>query len=114
MGAMKTLILTILVLFSSVAYAQQPCPKCGKVHQKQTNSAQAHAQREAEMMARTGRVRHYLGVAPGCRFSGVGFSSHSRNPPTCVPWRYGSSARILVADAIVCNGRGCYRSRHWR
>jgi hypothetical protein len=107
----------LIALLSSPAYAEV-CKRCGRVHAvKQVSTieakAQAWAQREAEIMASRGRCGHFLGCAPGSRFSGVGMSS-SPQPSTCVPWRYGSSARILIADAIVYRNGRYYRSRHWR
>lgn len=74
------------------------------------SSAQAHAQREANLMARTGRMGHLLGVAPGARFSGVGYGP-TRNCNTCTP----RSRMTLVADAVARGRNGYYyRSRHWR
>lgn len=91
------------------------CPKCGKVHAPQqqatgTSAAQAHAQREANLMARLGRMGHLLGVAPGARFSGVGYGP-TPNCNTCTPRR----RMTLVADAVARGRNGYYyRSRHWR
>lgn len=77
-------------------------------------SAQTHAEREAEMMAERGVCAHLLGVAPAAKFSGVGRSTHPR-PKTCLPWEHGSGARHEIADAIVRGSDGFfYRSRHWK
>lgn len=76
--------------------------------------AQAHAEREARLMADRGIVAHILGPADGAAFSGVGASNLSE-PTTCLPWNFGNSARTVIADAIVKgkDGRN-YRSRHWK
>jgi len=72
-------------------------------------AAQAHAEREARLMADRGVVAHILGPADGAAFSGVGASTR-KEPSTCLPW-----ARTVIADAIVKgkDGRN-YRSRHWK
>ena len=77
-------------------------------------AAQAHAEREARLMADRGIVAHLLGPANGAKFTGVGASSRAE-PSTCLPWNFGSTARTVIADAIVKgkDGRN-YRSRHWK
>lgn len=69
-----------------------------------------HALREAQIQARTGRVGHHLGVAPGARFSGVG-SSISASPNHCTP----RSGMTLIARAVVRGNNGKYYwSAHYR
>lgn len=69
-----------------------------------------HALREAQIQARSGRVGHYLGVAPGARFSGVG-SSLSASPNHCTP----RGGMTLVARAVVRGNDGKYYwSAHYR
>jgi len=107
MKVIMTVAMVLLMLLPVAAEDPKPNkPKFDPV-------AQAHALREAKIMASRGRCAHYLGCAPGARFSGVGMSTNP-NPRTCEPWRYGSSARKLIADAIVYRNGRYYRSRHWR
>lgn len=77
------------------------------------NPEQDHARKEAEMMAETKQVSHFLGCCRGARFSGVG---RSRNPypKTCYPWEFGSPARKIIADVIIHRDGWYYRSTHWR
>lgn len=70
----------------------------------------AHAQREANLQAMKERVGHLLGIAPGCRFSGVGCSSSVSRPNHCTTGRYRLVAR---AYAIGRSGR-VYWSAHYR
>ncbi len=102
----------MVLTFASLASADR-CPLCGKDHSlnRRVETAQAFAEREDALMVKQGRMGHLLGVAPGCRFAGVGYST-SPNPPTCTP----SRPMTLVADAIAyCpRTRRYYRSRHWR
>lgn len=72
--------------------------------------AYAHAQREADLQASRERVGHYLGIAPGCRFSGVGSSHSTSRPNHCTTNRYRLVAR---AFAIGRSGR-VYWSAHYR
>lgn len=76
--------------------------------------AQAHAMKEAMMMADIGEARHLLGAAPGARFTGVGVG-YSDKPKTCLPWEFKNPARTVIADAIIKGDDGRnYRSRHWK
>lgn len=78
-----------------------------------SESEQAHAKREARLMADSNRVAHFLGCARGCLFSGVG-RSRDPYPKTCLPWEHGVKATRIVADAIVHRDGWYYRSTHWR
>jgi len=60
-----------------------------------------HAKREATLQAKLGRVGHFLGIAPGCRFAGVGSSGSVARPNHCSTTRYRLVAR---AHAIGRNG----------
>lgn len=69
----------------------------------------AHAQREADLQAQRGRVGHLLGIAPGCRASGVGSSSSTNSPNHC------TFNRTLVARAFAIGRNGkVYWSAHYR
>ena len=70
----------------------------------------AHAQREADIQAQRGQVGHFLGIAPGCRFAGVGSSMSTNRPNHCTTNRYRLVAR---AYAIGRNGK-VYWSAHYR
>lgn len=74
------------------------------------SAAYAHAKREAQIQANRGRVGHFLGIAPGCRFSGVGSSGSPNTPNHCRTNRYALVAR---AYAIGANGK-VYWSAHYR
>ena len=78
-----------------------------------SNPSQAHAQREARMMADAKVCEHLLGCAPDASFSGVGRSMNPY-PKTCLPWEHGSDARKMIADAIVHRDGWYYRSTHWK
>lgn len=69
-----------------------------------------HAQREADLQASRERVGHFLGIAPGCRFSGVGCSGSVSRPNHCTTTRHRLVAR---AYAIGRSGR-VYWSAHYR
>lgn len=79
----------------------------------ESDTAQAHALREAKLMAKARKVGHFLGCAKGCKFSGVGRSRYPF-PKTCLPWEYGVKTNKIVADAIVYRDGWYYRSTHWR
>jgi hypothetical protein len=68
------------------------------------------AQREAQLQANRERVGHFLGIAPGCRFSGVGQSMSTNDPRHCTTNRYRLVAR---AYAISRSGK-VYWSAHYR
>lgn len=74
---------------------------------------QLHAQREARMMADRQQVGHFLGCCKGAKFSGVG-KSRDPYPKTCYPWEHNSSARKIIADAIIHRDGWYYRSTHWK
>jgi len=73
--------------------------------------AYAHAKREAQMLANSGRGGwHPLGTAPGCSFSGCGQSTNGV-PNHC--YRNLPESRI-VARACVRRGSRWYWSCHFR
>lgn len=88
-----------------------------KVERKVTvtkSPAQQLAEREAEYMARTGRVGHFMAkgqalIRVGARFAGTGMATVGRAVPTCKP----RSNRRPIADATVCRRGRCYRCRLW-
>ena len=98
-----------------------PCPQCGKVHAvdsvsryivRRDENAYQHAVREAKILASRGTAGHPLGVAPGCRYSGTGYSFGQR-PHHCY---YGElSESRLIARAVVRGRNGAYYwSAHYR
>ncbi len=115
MRFLKNFLLGCLVIVGSVATAnaQSACPRCGQFHNYRPAAAsgyQAQAEAEARKMAARRYKGHIQGVVPGVRFCGVGWSSSSRNAPTCTP----RGGMTLVADAAVRGADGWYRVRYWR
>jgi hypothetical protein len=95
-----------------VAVGNTPPGQVAQAAVPRTSTAQAHAKREANLMARRGRMGHFLGCAPGARFCGVGYGT-TPNCRTCQPSR--RSRMTLIADAVTRGRDGYYyRSRHWR
>jgi hypothetical protein len=94
-------VLLIWALLGSACYAQSV---------NQDSAAFAHAQREANLQASRERVGHFLGIAPGCRFSGVGSSNSVAQPNHCTTRKYRLVAR---AYAIGRSGK-VYWSAHYR
>jgi hypothetical protein len=72
--------------------------------------AYAFAKREAQLQAAREQCGHLLGIAPGCRFSGVGMSRSITQPRHC------STDRLrLVARAYAIGRSGkVYWSAHYR
>lgn len=115
MGLLKRLMLGLVMAagLASTTDGQTVCPHCGRVHAtvvQPVNSYQAQAESEARMMASRRYKGHVRGTIPGVSFCGVGWSSSSRNAPTCTP----SRGMTLVADATVRGADGYYRVRYWR
>ncbi|MCA9132768.1 MAG: hypothetical protein KDA45_06425 [Planctomycetales bacterium] len=115
MRMINRVVLGLAVLLGAAASveAQTPCPQCGRIHAytaPTNNSFQAQAQAEAQQMASRNYKGHVQGTVPGVSFCGVGWSSSSRNAPTCTP----SSPMTLVADAVARGADGWYRVRYWR
>ena len=73
-------------------------------------AAYAFAKREARIQADRERVGHFLGIAPGCRFAGVGSSNSIARPNHCTTNRYRLVAR---AYAVGRSGK-VYWSAHYR
>ena len=94
-------VFTLWILLSIAAIA-------GEI--RNDEAAYAFAQREAQIQAQRGRVGHFLGVAPGCRFAGVGQSMSVNNPNHCTTKRYRLVAR---AYAVSADGR-VYWSAQYR
>jgi hypothetical protein len=74
------------------------------------SQAYAFAKREAQLQAARERVGHLLGIAPGCRFAGVGSSNSVARPNHCTTRKYRLVAR---AYAIGRSGK-VYWSAHYR
>ena len=103
------------------AIAAETCPNCGKIHAtsgaeryvvNRDPRAYAHALKEARILASRHSAGHPLGVAPGCRYSGTGYSYGIR-PHHCY---YGEiSESRLVARACVRGRNGAlFWSAHYR
>lgn len=83
-------------------------------------NAYAHALREAQILAsrgenyhRHGDGGHPLGIAPGCRYSGTGYSRDPNRPNHCYYGEMPDSR--LVARAMVPGPNGTYYwSAHYR
>jgi len=60
------------------------------------SAAYAFAKREAQIQADRERVGHFLGIAPGCRFAGVGSSNSVARPNHCTTNRYRLVARAFA------------------
>ena len=115
-------VAAVLVAAPASAVATSgPCPQCGKVHAvdsvsryvvRRDEKAYAHALLEAKTLASRGTAGHPLGVAPGCRYSGTGYSFGQR-PHHCY---YGElSESRLIARAVVRGRNGAYYwSAHYR
>jgi hypothetical protein len=104
----KTLILIafILGLLASECFAQQP----GTAEVATDHSAYVFAKREAELQASRGVVGHLLGIAPGCRFAGVGSSGSVQQPNHCT-----SRKHVLVGRAFAISSNGkVYWSAQYR
>jgi hypothetical protein len=72
--------------------------------------AYAFAKREAQMQAAREQCGHLLGIAPGCRFAGVGMSRSTNQPRHC-----STSNLRLVARAYAIGRSGkVYWSAHYR
>ena len=129
--AIVSACLLVLVMFSSPALGQSPCPQCGQIHQVGTIArvaglpGQAIAQARANHLARVGRVFHppksvgdWTQVG---NFEGTGGTSRPGTPkeqiPTCRPSGPSGAApdqsRVLVGDAVAYSDRGSYRVRIW-
>lgn len=100
---MKTWFI-VLIAIASIVNAQQPAEVASD------KRAYEFAKREAQTQARLGRVGHWLGIAPGCRFAGVGSSGATNRPAHCSTTRYRLVAR---AFAIGANGK-VYWSAQYR
>lgn len=102
--------LLLALVFASVADAKEPQRMLpGEINRNQT--VYDWARREATMMAKYGRVKHYLGCGPGIRYSGVG-SSHNARPNHCY---LNMPQSRIVARACVRGRNGMfYWSAHYR
>jgi len=94
-------VLMLWVVLAAAAAAQEV---------NSDSQAYAFAKREAQMQASKERVGHFLGIAPGCRFAGVGSSTSVARPNHCTTRKYRLVAR---AYAIGRSGR-VYWSAHYR
>jgi len=117
----RWLVLSTL-FFCSPLLAQEVCPHCHQIHNTSSGveryvvshnpQAYAHALREAQILASRGTAGHPLGVAPGSRYSGTGYSFSPR-PHHCY---YGELPESrLIARAVVRGRNGAwYWSAHYR
>jgi len=94
-------ILILWLLLAAIAAAQEV---------NSDSAAYAFAKREAQLQASRERVGHFLGIAPGCRFAGVGSSQSTARPNHCTTRKY-----KLVARAYAVGRSGTvYWSAHYR
>lgn len=93
---------------TSAAMSSDPVYRTAEV--RLDERAYQHAQREAQLQASRSRVGHWLGIAPGCRFAGVGSSTSTSRPNHCSTGRYRLVAR---AWAIGRDGK-VYWSAQYR
>lgn len=102
--------LLLALVFASVADAKEPQRLLpGEINRNQT--VYDWARREATLMAKYGRVKHYLGCGPGIRYSGVG-SSYNGRPNHCY---LNMPQSRIVARACVRGRNGMfYWSCHLR
>ena len=98
---MITKVLIAWILLAGIAAAQEV---------NTDSAAYAFAKREAQLQASRERVGHFLGIAPGCRFAGVGSSTSVSKPNHCTTRKYRLVAR---AYAIGRSGK-VYWSAHYR
>lgn len=103
---MRVMFIILLLAMTSAVQSQEP----GTAEVAADPVAYSHAKREAELQASSGRVGHFLGIAPGCRFAGVGSSGSAQKPNHCTTNRYRLVAR---AFAVGRNGK-IYWSAHYR
>ena len=103
-------VLMLALLSSAAAYADSPSKLLpGEVNRNQV--VYDWAKREAMTMARTGRVKHYLGCGPGIRYSGVG-SSFSGRPNHC--YLNMPQSRIVARACVIGRNGMRYWSAHYR
>ena len=98
---MITKVFIAWILLAGIAAAQEV---------NTDSAAYAFAKREAQIQASRERVGHFLGIAPGCRFAGVGSSQSIARPNHCTTRKYRLVAR---AYAIGRSGK-VYWSAHYR
>jgi hypothetical protein len=109
--------LLIALSFGSFVFADEPAtvkPAApvympGEVNRNQ--QVYDWAKREATLMARYGRVKHYLGCGPGIRYSGVG-SSFSGRPNHC--YLNMPQSRIIARACVRGRNGMWYWSCHLR
>ena len=103
---MKSFCFALLVLCAAAAYGQQP----NTAEVATDHGAYVFAKREAELQAGRGVVGHLLGIAPGCRFAGVGSSGSVQQPNHCTTRKY-----VLVGRAFAIGRNGkVYWSAQYR
>ena len=108
---MKYLLFVLLLCAGPVATGAEPRQyHAGEVNRNE--SAYQWAKREATILARTGRVYHPLGCAPGTRFSGCGSSYTYGKPNHCylnIP-----QSRIIARACVQGRNGMWYWSMHAR
>jgi hypothetical protein len=107
---MRLLLIAVLCVASS-AFAEDVCHyHPGEINRDE--AAYQWAKREATILARTGRVYHPMGCAPGTRYSGCGSSYRYGRPNHCY---LNMSPSRIVARACVRGRNGMwYWSMHAR
>jgi hypothetical protein len=96
----------ILGMLVSECFAQQP----GTAEVAIDHAAYRFAKQEAELQAARSVVGHLLGIAPGCRFAGVGSSFSSHQPNHCTSNRH----RLVARAFAIGRGGKVYWSAQYR
>ena len=131
----RSALIALLLLIAAPAAqlaAQQPCPKCGKVHTPVPDPAadqpidllpgeinrdpaafrfaRAEALRVARYVNGTGiKPGHHMGVAPGCRAAGTGNGYRPGVPVHCRPY---PDSRIVARACVYYRGRYCWAAMY--
>lgn len=97
------LSLALALTLTSFASAQQPCPRCGRIHSHSVQSQSGSiAQAKANRMAATGRMSHSGQLAGP--YEGVGFSTRSADSAIRSCCYYGRRTPIDIGVARGRNG----------
>jgi len=94
-------VFVLWVLLAAAAAAQEV---------NSDSQAYAHAKREAQLQAAREQCGHLLGIAPGCRFAGVGMSRSTTQPRHCST----SNLRLVARAYAVGRSGKVYWSAHYR
>lgn len=96
----------VVGLLATECLGQQP----GTAEIATDQAAYRFAKQEAELQAARGKVGHWLGIAPGCKFAGVGSSNSTTRPNHCTSKKY----RIVARACAIGQNGVVYWSSQWR